>query len=369
MRKSLPFLGKLAVVGIDGAEDIIDVAKQAVIDVPIEYIKDVGTIVVNFVVSLFGGDDSPAPHPAYWQEPNAYRSYRSGHSLAARLFESENEYGADRVTFLSFARTGSKIRDGLLGPRTTDTPLLGANMSLDVWTKNRGQIQEVRDTILGRRIDALMITVGVNDLGFSGALTNLVENDASILSALGVHHDSREKVARDREKQIKTDLPRDFELLKQSVDSMLNPRHVLITEYPAGLFTKFNDQNRVVDGGPCGIFTGALGNLDLDVNDGRTIRHLGQLLNGLIQTKASQFGWTYVDGIEHGFNGHGYCAKHSYFVSAEESCLHQGDFEGMVHPNEKGHTVTRDRIVQAMRKMLLTEEADWLSPVLQVMMQ
>jgi hypothetical protein len=110
----------------------------------------------------------------------------------------------------------------------------------------------------------------------------------------------------------------------------------------------------------------ALRGLNLDQSDAIDYGQVGKLLNEKIREKADEFGWVLVDGIEKGFDGHGYCAKRSFFVSAQESCLNQGDFEGMLHPNKSGHAVTRDRIAQALREHLFAQE--WLEPVLQVMM-
>ena len=59
-----------------------------------------------------------------------------------------------------------------------------------------------------------------------------------------------------------------------------------------------------------------------------------------------------VDGIERDFNGHGYSAPHSYYVSAEESCMRQGDFEGMCHPNDRGLEFVRARLTCALARQL-----------------
>ena len=94
---------------------------------------------------------------------------------------------------------------------------------------------------------------------------------------------------------------------------------------------------------------------------------LGRLLNAQIRDKASEFGWVFVSGIAQASDGHGYCADQPYFVSAEESCLNQGDFEGMLHPNSLGHHATRDAIAQALHENLLAPS--WLEPVLNIMMK
>jgi hypothetical protein len=374
----LPFVGKIFVSELNLAENAVAFIKggiKGLENAAVNLVKDAANTVVEGaeeVAGWFGiGDggeaDEVTSRPAQWQEPNAYRSYRSGHSLAARQAETDSESGADRITFLSFARTGSEIQDGLLGPRKIDPNLFGDGLSgvaIDGWTGNRGQIEEAKDTVLGRRIDALLITISVNDIGFSSLVTN---------SILRSRDSIRDEVVRNTEKRIAELLVVDFELLKKRIDTDLMPRQVFITEYPAGLFTKFDENRQLKDGGPCGVLSSTnLPNtstgLDLDVDDGRALRRLGQLMNGVIRSKASEFGWKFIDGIEHGFDGHGYCAGQSYFVSAEDSCLNQGDFEGMLHPNKKGHEVTRDYVAQALTRELLATRNGWLEPILLVMM-
>ena len=380
----LPFVGKIVVAELGQVEDVVGFVKGAIKDLQneaVQLVKDVGGAIVEGAEEVLGGfgfgdggeKKEVKSRPARWQEPNAYRSYRSGHSLAARQIETESDSHADRVTFLSFARTGSEIRDGLLGPRTVDPNLLGTDFSslkIDGWTGNRGQIQEAKDTVLNRPIDALLITIGVNDLGFSSLVTESILKSGA---------KNRRDLIKQTEKKIDLNakppdgqLPRDFDLLKKAIDTQLRPRQVFITEYPAGLFTKFDENHQVRDSGPCDVLTSTVGGLDLDLQDGAGMRRLGKLMNAVIRAKADKFGWTYVGGIEHGFDGHGYCAtpdSQRYFVKAQESCLNQGDFEGMLHPNKKGHEVTRDRIADALKRNLVAPQEDWLEPVLSIMMR
>ena len=105
------------------------------------------------------------------------------------------------------------------------------------------------------------------------------------------------------------------------------------------------------------------------MSDAIDLERLGVLLNAKLSEKARDFGWVFVSGIAQGCDGHGYCAKRPYFVSAEESCLNQGDFEGMLHPNSFGHAVARDAIAQALHKNLLAHEPHWLEPVMKIMMR
>ena len=368
----LPFVGKIGLAGLTAADDIrefiedkIDDLKDFVVDV----VRDVEATIVEGAEEVFGflgiGDggesEETRPRRAAWQEAFAYRSYRSGQSLAAREIERENAFGADRITFLSFGRTGSEIEEGLLGPRTVED-VLGNKQSIDGWTRNRGQVAEAKDTVLSRPIDALVVTIGINDIGFS----SLVQR--AILKASGGKRKERVQGAKNR---IAVKYSNELEKLKTAIDKSLNPRHVFITQYPIGIFKEIANGVK-----PCGVLgtrwvvnpaTGLdFEGLDLDESDAKDYGQVGALLNEKIREKAEEFGWVLVDGIEQGFDGHGYCAKKPFFVSAEESCLNQGDFEGMLHPNKSGHDVTRDCIAETVRRHLFA--SDWLEPALQVMM-
>jgi len=376
IEEGIPLIGKIGVAGINNIENIhefIQDTTRSLKDAVIDVLRDFEAVFVEGVkefgnwigIGSGGSTDNINIHAAGWQERFAHRSYRSGHSLAAKEVETESLYGADRITFLSFARSGSEIEDGLLGPRTIDPDLLGTDFldaaDIDGWTGNRGQIEEAKDTLQSRRIDALIITVSVNDLGFSSLTSD------SILYEKG---EKRKELMDATEKKIIKDLPKSFERLNTAVKTKLNPRKVFITEYPINVFKEIETQ------GACGVLgvkdgRPILGDgfFDLSTSDAKGMGKLGRELNGKIKEAANKFGWVFIDGLVAGFDGHGYCAGQPYFVSAEESCRDQGDFEGMLHPNASGHEVTRDCIAKVLRRELLAPEERWLQPVLHVMMR
>ncbi len=345
----LPFAGKIVMAVANQVDDITGFIDRSVGDLrdwAVQVGRDVETEVVHAgeeVLSWVGigdGGDSDQPRPAVWQEPNAYRSYRSGQSLAAAKAETIASSSADRITFLAFGRSGSEVGNGLLGPRTIDG-IIGASTPIDGWTQNRGQVQEAQDTVAGRNVDAVIISIGINDLGFTSLVTN------SILEASG--EERNERIAGAGQK-IAVELPAELDQLKKVIDLQLSPRKVFITEYPVGVFKE------IAEGAtPCGVLGSSVPNpvtgkgFNLDQSDAIDLENLGLKLNTKLSEKADEFGWVFVSGIAQACDGHGYCAKQSYFVSAEESCLNQGDFEGMLHPNSLGHAATRDAIAQALR--------------------
>jgi len=292
-----------------------------------------------------GGESVEVPHGPAWQEPFAYRSYLAAHSIAARAVESDAAGEFTRVTFLNFGRSGAEIEKGLFRPRGD---------SVDGWARDRGQITEAADTVAGRPIDVLIVTIGINDLDFSSLAT-----DSVLWPALGDFAGRLDRATR----KVDVELPENYRRLRNVIEARLRPRRVLITEYPVGIF------DELASGATreCGVLTSASG-LNLNFGEAGQLGELGIKMNGAISAAATELGWTKVGGIESGFRRHGYCAEDSFFVSAQESCLNQGDFEGMLHPNGKGNRVAADCIARELAEALREPEPSWLVEALHVMM-
>ena len=261
------------------------------------------------------------PNPV-WLEPNAHRSLRSGHAFAARLLENRSKGRV--VTFLPFGRTGAEIPNGLIGPRTKN------GRQIDGWIGNIGEITEVHNTVGHRRIDALLIYIGIDDIGVASTLTNLVQGDNAILGQ-GDATQARLK-ARDAATAFLAKLPARFDVLATAL-AVLNVGQVYLTEYPTGLFDD-------IHGAPvrgCEVFSGP--QLDLSLRDAELVKELAEKLNKAISEAADKHHWIYVTGIAAAFRGHGYCTPdgHRYFWQCSESLVTQGDTEGTVHPNDLGH--------------------------------
>lgn len=289
---------------------------------------------------------------------------RSGQALAARALQRVggqtflngrpiNRLTFDKVVFASFARSGAGVFDGLLRSQGGATDYIGA-----------GQLEECRRTAAGRRIDAMMISIGGNDAGFEGVLRDLLVRDSVFREQrpfLGTGDDAAERRrVSDRLDQIlgvglppgqKGDLETAFDALNDRLQRLRQAPglgEVYISGYATSLFQVRNEQGRLRFRS-CGVFAGP--DLDVTEPDGRVIRSRGRVLNALIRRKADEFGWHFVD-VEADFRGHGYCesADQTYWVSMEESCRRQGDFEGTIHPNFRGHAAIGFRLSQAMRR-------------------
>ncbi|MCX5599269.1 GDSL-type esterase/lipase family protein [Streptomyces phaeochromogenes] len=281
------------------------------------------------------GDAKIAMDPApVWLEPLAYRSLRSGPAHAARLLEDRGK--GRLITFLSFGRTDSTILNGLIGPRRSD------GRPGDRWAGNLGQLDELARTIGRRHIHAVLIYIGVNDVGVSGNLTDLVAADLVGSDTLGDPTRNR-KAVEARAKVNLAALPEKIQTLATAL-TRLDVGQVYLTEYPTSLF---DDAAGNPQAG-CGVFTNP--GMNLSRQDAVLVKSLAEKLNAALKAAATAHGWFYVSGIAAAFKGHGYCAGKTFFVGAEESMLLQGDTEGMVHPNPEGSRIIGEMIAAAVRQ-------------------
>ncbi len=333
------------------------------LDIPgaiVDAIKDgLSQIAVEQMTSLIAGGHIDPPKmdvEPVWLEKNAHRSLQSGHALAAKQLE-DLEAGIV-VTLLNFARSGAEIEQGLLKPREDEKR--GKNEAS--WINKNGQIgqlEELRNTVGNRTIDALIISIGGNDLGFAGGVEQMtIDSEVEVGWGLLYRNiddaEARRKIRKHADDLLDLDdgeLTRPgghFDQLKAQIDK-LNVGDVFLVGYPEGFFDKKDGSV----GAGCEIFESAV-DLDLSLADTRLFKEIAQKLNKTLRTViAPRYDWHYVD-VTAGFVGHGYCSKGGrFFVHCEESLENQGDVDGMLHPNAKGHAIYREQVHKALHRHLI----------------
>ena len=114
--------------------------------------------------------------------------------------------------------------------------------------------------------------------------------------------------------------------------------------FPVNIFRNINGEIEA----PCGVLS------LIDLEDAIIIDCIAAALNLQAQIAALKFGWTYIGGIVHAFTGHGYCESPdvSWYRSASTSCKIQGDINGTIHPNEKGHQKIAELGFPIVKKIL-----------------
>lgn len=271
-----------------------------------------------------------AAEEAGWTGGACHRSSWAGPAQAALALERDDPHRT--VTFVSLACSGAEIEAGVLAPQVSRPPRrlpqLEALASLLCPPAVVCTRPEQR-----RRVDALIISIGGNDIGFSDIVKACVRLIGSCTRA--ATDDS--PVAQARPKLLA--LGQQYVRLYRAINDTLEPAHVFLTEY-ADAWTEGT--------GPCTIGGFPLG-AGIRRDDVRWLHeHLSQPLNATGRGLARILGWGYIDSIAAGFREHGYCAEEPWIVRYHESWVRQGDDRGTLHPNRAGQAFIARRIAEVI---------------------
>lgn len=270
---------------------------------------------------------------AVWQNRRCHRSLRSGQALAA----SGVLGGQDR--YISLACSGGRIDVGLLGPYRGVEPDL-AN------TLEPPQIERMAGLAEGRTIDAVMLSVGANDIGFSkivkfcAIVTRCWRRRFDPALPLTEQYRARRPLAVSVPEQI-AGLADGYRRIDESLPDALAAERVLIVEY--------FDATSGPGGRPCAF----LGGVDR-AESAWAREHALRALNERIRASAEELGWTLVQGVDEAFRGHGICAGVERWVQTlDESLNEQGSgLLGTLHPNPAGHRATAALIAPALAPLV-----------------
>jgi lysophospholipase L1-like esterase len=269
-------------------------------------------LVVSLGDSYSSGEGNPGPGGA-WIDKACHRSANGWPARVARSLQTRDT----TVTFLSYACSGATLAQ--LYTTTTGRPSQVAMA--------RGALGS--PTLAStRRIDALLLSGGVNDLGFADILTDcaLPGGDPCRRSLTSTFNA----------------LPGRYAALQRAVTANLKVAHTYIADYPARLFTNAAD-NVETCGFPFYVVPTA---------DGAWINQQGTTLDGKIQTAATVHHWVDVH-VTDPFRHHGYCAgSATWFRSWLSSQAVQGDQNGTGHPNGAGHQKVADLMTPQVRARL-----------------
>lgn len=307
------------------------------------------TVAVSCLVQLIDFVfDSPSTlveggTPATWHlDRDCHRSYRSGLSLAAREIEDRDPRSS--VTFLNVACSGAETK------HVWSEPYEGQYARGEAWDTGTKPVQaeHIAELLCGRSerwctgegerdIDALFLSIGINDLGFGGVI-----EDCSKPEWLGPI--DPEGCAEEQDEPVALALSK----LSQSFRSMdarfaalgLELNGIYKARYPTDVFSPSNDG--------CGVmaFVNSIEKAFLDkAND---------QLNFVVSTAGGQnFPWYPVwrDPQANPWKGHGYCAGDQRWMVTLTDSLRQhngvGDdiHKGTMHPNARGHAQLRREFV------------------------
>jgi hypothetical protein len=289
-----------------------------------------------------GRGPSPLDNPCH--RATAAGFVRAAEQLGTDLSASTGE----PVVVETFACSGATT--GTMSAGTT-TPTFASHYPSGPQTMP-GQLSQLstatqfNDASTGNRIDAIIMSVGANDIGFSGTVAGCASNltgecyrGVSIGPAIAT-------------------LPGLYASLQSSIVATLGTRvaNVFIVEYY---------DPSVGPNGPCGATT-AIDNgrllvrapnfRDLPLFWGISYYEsrfasetLVPTLNGAVAAGAAANGWHYVGGVAERFRqGHGHCSSDRWVRNLNDSVSLQGGVWGVVHPNRPGHDAVRDVVLAAL---------------------
>ncbi|HEX6651992.1 MAG TPA: GDSL-type esterase/lipase family protein [Thermoleophilaceae bacterium] len=311
---------------------------------------DRAVLVQDFLIVAIGdsvasGEGNPdnrsVSHPV-WQDRRCHRSALAGTARAAALIEDADQHSS--VTFVHLACSGATIAQGLTGGYK------GAQRRfLERPRELPAQLRELAEVAQKREVDAVLLSVGANDVGFA----NLVVFCATHGSCNG---------ARRKIKPAKVGLPAGPKLLLSAAVA------ASLAQLPGG-YTAVGDglpksvsQKRVfaleyfdpthgADGAVCKRILGGVDSGELDW----AFKSVLTPLNAAVRAAATKRDWHYVGGVAGAFAHHGYCAGRDRWVrSLSESLSRQGlNALGTLHPNEEGHAQIGELIAAELRPELL----------------
>lgn len=339
-------------------------------------------LIVSLGDSFASGEGAPdvaAGSLARWHSKRCHRSSLAAPARAARAIEDSDNHSV--VTFVHVACSGATVGDGILGSYDGLIPG-GATTELP------SQVDQVRTIVGVRPINAVILGIGANDVGFVGMAIrcigqlecHLLDDDAlpdpalaatrtaiaSLCAALPVG--STQCLAFAQALSF-TDGPSAASVFNGAIGA-LSPRLLEVantialgrgsgglgTPLSNVLLTPYHDPTRGSDGNPCdpGDYLPASGRTLPGLSDAEYAWAAGVVtrLNGAIGTADGLRSWTRVPGIPAAFATHGYCAGTRWVNRLQDSFATQGDYFGTLHPNARGHAEVAGRIEAALRGLL-----------------
>ncbi len=330
-------------------------------------VKDLLVVVIGD--SMSSGEGSPdAPRNGdvapKWVDKRCHRSASSGGVYAAQRIEEDP---ATSVTFLNFACSGATIDtdngndyhfpDWYETVGNDGTGLLGGYRGIETnaTTLLPSQLQQIKSAVGNRPIDAIVMSIGINDAGFSKMMKTCIFYADCPNRMVGYNPEKQ------LQNRFKADVDRIPALYKRVADEMKNlgivSRRTLALEYPSAF--------RDAAGNRCGAILESAAALNLlgpisaelmppifgwgpaEVQWAETGPQ--KWLNDAVRSGSDLAGFTYVSGITDKFNKHGICAgEGKRWINDEWTANSYTGLTGTMHPNSSGYWAIGDSVYAAL---------------------
>lgn len=288
--------------------------------------------------SLSSGEGVP-DGPGGWTLRQCDRSLLAGPAAAAMRLERDDPHTS--ITFVHQACSGAKADTGLLYAYEGIHPVEGQ--------LRNSQIMELRRIAGERKIDDLVLSIGINDVEFGGVAAVCAESLAPACYDAAYHDELLPDWLSDAVAQLPGHYTQVANLLGQIG---VAPSDVFLLEYP--------DPSRDDGGNYCPLGTGGDGLIEryglIDAAEWQwAYESLLAPLNQQGDFAANQLGWNRVGGFAGAFATHGMCAVDTWVVGLLDSFYLEGDRNGAFHPNYLGHDVYADAIYSALQSRVVSQ--------------
>jgi len=271
-----------------------------------------------------------ARHGARWMSAPCHRSLYGYQVRAALALAVENPQIA--VTFIPLACTGATIENGLLGSQTARecaNPAQASSCSSSVGAQVEAlkrHLARARKSDNDRKLDLILLTVGANDINFSGLVADVIV-DASTERTL--FSDVMTSAA-DADRTLTRSLPGNFVKLRAALKPLVDGdlSRVVYVSYgnPA-----LQAPDTPCSGGRDGFDIHPAFNADPDRLKRAAefvanrflprLKALAQCADGVICRDAATETMTFVDAHQPAFAEHGFCARGAADPSFDRDCI------------------------------------------------
>lgn len=335
---------------------------------PTTFTKEV--VVQDFLLAALG--DSAASgegNPPLLNEPDQTTLFRDcdrsrvayGSQAAQR---AENLDPRSSVTFLELACTGALLTEdadkmvqlaaaaGGKAEKRAPKDVQAGSKEFQFYLRQTGhtgktifkQLDTLKDLIGDRELDGLTITIGVNDLDWTGVIAACVTMDRcdkdTVIAGQNVGIAAREERLVER-------MPALYKALGEYVKelfpaSQLKPKHVYLVGYPDPLYKNIGVLCDVFTGGGPTKFAGP----EVEWAERSIIIPFDQAGSAAARTN----GWTYVPMSNGIFAPHGYCSKAPWWLGAADA-FDRRNYAATFHPNKEGQVAMTDELWNSSVKL------------------
>lgn len=292
--------------------------------------------------------------------PGSFYYDRCNRGTASYQFQTalyvEQQDPRSSVSFIHASCSGARIEHlvdrGYAGTRPANPPL-------------DPQIEQVSfllsQTTPRRSIDAVLLSVGVNDLSFGPLMKFCVLHGWQTLAVPGtpcpelgtfVETDARGRITafqpnaagmslRDRESRLLSQLPGRYPALARALKAPIAPRGGLDVAPNRVFITQYPDFMHGADGNPCDTRNADDYAVAWGPEAWTWLSQVATQLNKRVRNAASAFGWRAVPASS-AFATRGYCNLASSLVVGLVDSVLAWNMDGAFHPNAEAHRLSRD---------------------------